>query len=137
MKLFKFLLPIFVCSPLFFAPTLVFAVSNHSACDAQNTSKFYVLDGWQLVSGEVTATEVSIIARGKKVCFTGVATGRVDQTNTTELQMENGRVICEQRSDASRLAAARLGRTGYKVVGDFVGVMGGSVKLKDCAIEKL
>ena len=110
---------------------------NHSACDSQNTAKFYVLDGWKFFSGEVNATEVSIIARGKKVCFTGVATGRADGSNTTELQIEDGRVICEQRSDESRLAAAQLGRTGYKVVGDFAGVIGGGVVLRDCSIEKL
>lgn len=114
-----------------------FAVSNHSACNANDASKFYVLDGWKFYSGEVTGTEVSIKGRGKKICFTGVATGRGDGSNTTEVTFENGAVICTQRTDDARLAAAKLGRTGYKLIGDLEGVSGKSVRLKDCSIEKL
>jgi hypothetical protein len=113
-----------------------FASDNHSACKETDTSKFYVLDGWKFYSGEVTGTEVSIKGRGKKICYIGVATGRNDGSNTTEVIFEDGAVICTQRSDDARLAAAKIKRTGYKLIGDLQGVSGKSVRLKDCSIEK-
>ena len=96
-----------------------------------------VLDIFDLVMGKVTTTEVSILAKGKKVCFKGVATSRSDATNSTTAVFEGGRVSCYQTADAERLAAAKLKRTGYKVVGKFTGVSGKTVKLNNCALELL
>jgi hypothetical protein len=109
----------------------------NSSCNQSDKSRFYVLDIWGLVSGSVTTTEVSILAKGKKVCFSGVATGRNDGTNTTEAVFENNRVSCTQSSDADRLAAAKIRKTGYRVVGEFSGVAGRTVMLKNCSIESM
>ena len=124
-----------VCAGIF--SINAFALSNHSGCNVADSSKFYVLDGWKFYSGEVTGTEVSIKGRGKKICFTGVATGRGDGSNTTDVTFENGAVVCTQRSDNDRLAAAQMGRTGYKLIGTYIGVSGKTVRLENCSIEKL
>ena len=109
----------------------------NTSCNQSDKSRFYVLDIWGLVSGSVTTTEVSILAKGKKVCFSGVATARNDGTNTTEAVFENDRVSCTQSSDTDRLAAAKIRKTGYRVVGEFSGVSGKTVMLKNCSIESM
>ena len=109
--------------------------SLHSMCNKADKSKFYVLDIFAMVMGQVTTTEVSILAKGKKVCFMGVATGKSEATNSTTASFEGGRVSCYQTADGERLRAAKLKRTGYKVVGEFAGVSGKTVKLNNCAIE--
>jgi hypothetical protein len=140
----------FLIASLMFSVSLVINVAaanangtQHSMCDAADKSNFYVLDVGSLVrndmgiSGEINATEVSILARGKKVCFMGVKTGLRERGDSTIAVFEKGRVSCNQTSDAARLMAARLRRTGYKVVGEFAGVLGKTINLNNCGVESL
>ena len=108
---------------------------HHSGCNTTNISKFYLLSVRDLVWGNITTTEVSIHARGKRVCFQGLAESIGDGTDSTDVGFENGRVSCHQRSDKQRLAAAKLRITGYKVMGEFSGVRGKTVMLKNCSFE--
>ena len=119
--------------------TLSFADSadQHSQCDSSNKSKFYVLDLFAMSMGTVSTTEVSILAKGKKVCFHAVATARNDGTDTTEAVFDDGRVSCTQKADKDMLEAAQLRKTGYRVIGQFSGVKGSTVQLKNCSNEKL
>ena len=111
--------------------------NEHSQCNESDSSRFYVLDIFKLVwtGGGLTTTEVSIAARGKKVCFTGMATSRRDESNSTIMKFEDGRVSCNQTADSERLEATRLKQTGYKVVGEFTGVSGEEVMLQHCIFE--
>ena len=105
------------------------ATNEHSKCISADKNKFYVLDLGELYRNKITTTEVSILARGKKVCFMSV--------DKTVVEFDNSLVSCDQISDTDRLAASKLGRTGYKVIGQFRGVIGKTVMLKDCLFEKL
>ena len=99
-------------------------------------SNLYVLDIFELFMERVTTTEVSILAKGKKVCFQGVATGRRDATNSTIATFED-RVFCNQTTDAERIAATKLKQTGYYVIGFFVGVSGNTISLNNCVFQQM
>ena len=103
---------------------------------AVDKSNLYLLDIFELFMGNVTTTEVSILAKGKQVCFRGVATGRNDATNSTIATFED-RIFCKQTTDAERIAATKLRKTGYYVVGKFTGVSGNTISLNNCVFQQM
>ena len=93
----------------------------------------YPLSFYDLYSGAVSATKVSILGKNKMVCVSGsVATGKREETNSTYVIFEDGKLICEQTSDEARLAAENIGRKGYKIAGMLPRAQNNALVLVDC-----
>ena len=110
-----------------------------SVCEPlSRKGQVFALKFYEFYMGDVSATKISIGARGKVLCVSGVTgTGKSDVGNTTIVEFENGGITCKQTTDAARLATESIRRTGYKVAGNFVNVVGRRITLSDCVIEKL
>ena len=93
----------------------------------------YPLAFYDLYSGAISATKVSILAKNKWVCVSPmVPTGKREEADWTLVIFEEGKLICQQTSDEARLAAEDIGRRGYKVAGLSPRAQSNALVLTDC-----
>jgi hypothetical protein len=131
---------------LFFICKLVFAQNTEeikwerfpNGCkDLYEKQQAFPLKQYDLYSGAISATKVSIQARDKVVCVTmSVATGKQQEGSSTFVVFENGLIICNQQSDQARLDAEDIKRVGYKIAGVSAQVFNNSLMLNNCQFFK-
>jgi len=98
----------------------------------------YKLDIFDIFSGTLSLTEVSIEAEGRDVCTAGVASGiaegvQTDYGTAVVVAVENSRLRCFQLTTELRLHAVRdLKRAMYFVRGEYIGTASGGVVLRNC-----
>ena len=103
---------------------------------AKNGVNIFAFSTWDLptslTEGTLNFTEVAIKAKNKAVCTDGVVESRTEIGDATVVSVETGRLLCYQYSDNARLAAVKLDRKGYNIIGKFVSVQGRSIRLDNC-----
>lgn len=98
----------------------------------------YKLDIFDIFSGALSLTEISIEAEGRDVCTEGVASSISEGVPTEDgtavvIAVENSRLRCFQLTTELRLHAVReLRRAMYFVRGEYIGTSSGGVDLRNC-----
>ena len=103
---------------------------------AQRGMKIFAFTTWDLptsmTEGRLSFTEVAIKAKNKTICTDGVVESRTEIGDATVVGVETERVLCYQLTDSARMAAVKLDRKGYNIIGKFVSTQGRSIRLDNC-----